>query len=48
LRGDMKDEQSFVPNSNNFARLSSNKATKWGKYMHDVMHVDNKADFVLE
>jgi hypothetical protein len=28
LRGDMKDEQSFVPNSNNFARLSSNKATK--------------------
>jgi hypothetical protein len=44
----MKDEQSFVPKIGVITcrRLSStNKATKWGKYMHDVMHVD-KADFL--
>jgi methylenetetrahydrofolate reductase (NADPH) len=42
----MKDEQSFVPkNSNNCRRLSS--TNKSWEYMHDVMHVDNKADFCI-
>jgi methylenetetrahydrofolate reductase (NADPH) len=52
LRGDaMKDEQSFVPKWNyNFAvdLVQQIKLLNEGKYMHDVMHVDNKADFVLE
>jgi methylenetetrahydrofolate reductase (NADPH) len=47
----MKDEQSFVPKigGNNFAvdLVQQIKLLNEGKYMHDVMHVDNKADFCI-
>jgi methylenetetrahydrofolate reductase (NADPH) len=52
LRGDaMKDEQSFVPKEggNNFAvdLVKQINQLNQGKYLHDVMHIDNKADFCV-
>lgn len=52
LRGDaMKDEQSFVPKAggNRFAidLVQQIKLLNEGKYLHEVMHVDNKADFCI-
>jgi len=52
LRGDaMKDEQSFVPKlgGNHFAidLVRQIKDLNCGKYLHEVMDVDNKADFCI-
>lgn len=52
LRGDaMKDEQSFVPKEggNNFAAdlVKQINQLNQGKYLHDVMDIDNKADFCI-
>ena len=52
LRGDaMKDEQSFVPKQggNNFASdlVKQIHQLNQGKYLHDVMDIDNKADFCI-
>jgi methylenetetrahydrofolate reductase (NADPH) len=52
LRGDaMKDEQSFVPKEggNNYATdlVSQIYQLNQGKYLHDVMDIDNKADFCI-
>ncbi len=52
LRGDaMKDEQSFVPKAggNHFAidLVKQIKLLNEGKYLHDVIHADNKADFCI-
>lgn len=52
LRGDaMKDEQSFVPKvgGNNFAidLVKQINQLNCGKYLHEVMDVDNKADFCI-
>ena len=52
LRGDaMKEEQSFVPKAggNNFAAdlVSQIYQLNQGKYLHDVMDIDNKADFCI-
>lgn len=52
LRGDaMKDEQSFVPKSggNRFASdlVSQISQLNQGKYLHEVMDIDNKADFCV-
>jgi methylenetetrahydrofolate reductase (NADPH) len=52
LRGDaMKDEQSFVPKAggNNFAvdLVAQINQLNCGKYLHDVMDADNKADFCI-
>jgi methylenetetrahydrofolate reductase (NADPH) len=47
----MKDEQSFV--AQRMVVISAVDLVKQinllnqGKYLHDVMHIDNKADFVL-
>jgi methylenetetrahydrofolate reductase (NADPH) len=48
LRGDaMKDEQSFVPkmggNSHAIDLVQQIKLLNEGKYLHEVVHVDNKA-----
>ena len=52
LRGDaMKDEQSFVPKEggNNYAvdLVSQISQLNAGKYLHDVINIDNKADFCI-
>jgi len=52
LRGDaMKDEQSFVPKAggNSFAidLVRQINDLNCGKYLHEVMDVDNKADFCI-
>ena len=52
LRGDaMKDEQSFVPKvgGNHFAidLVKQINDLNCGKYLHEVMDVDNKADFCI-
>ena len=52
LRGDaMKDEQSFVPTKggNKYASdlVSQIYQLNQGKYLHDVMDIDNKADFCI-
>ncbi|WP_409415447.1 methylenetetrahydrofolate reductase [NAD(P)H] [Flavobacterium sp. PS2] len=52
LRGDaMKDEQSFVPKigGNSFAidLVKQINELNCGKYLHEVMDVDNKADFCI-
>jgi len=52
LRGDaMKDEQSFVPKlgGNHFAidLVRQINDLNCGKYLHEVMDVDNKADFCI-
>ena len=52
LRGDaMKDEQSFVAKDggNNYAvdLVQQINLLNQGKYLHDVVHVDNKADFCI-
>jgi methylenetetrahydrofolate reductase (NADPH) len=52
LRGDaMKDEQSFVPKlgGNDFAvdLVKQINQLNCGKYLHDVMDVDNKANFCI-
>ncbi len=52
LRGDaMKDEQSFVPKlgGNHFAidLVKQINNLNCGKYLHEVMDVDNKADFCI-
>jgi methylenetetrahydrofolate reductase (NADPH) len=52
LRGDaMKDEQSFVPKQggNDFAvdLVKQINQLNCGKYLHDVMDVDNKANFCI-
>ena len=52
LRGDaMKDEQSFVAKEggNNYAvdLVKQIHQLNQGKYLHDVMHIDNKADFCI-
>ncbi|MGL5111484.1 MAG: methylenetetrahydrofolate reductase [NAD(P)H] [Flavobacterium sp.] len=52
LRGDaMKDEQSFVPTKggNKFAAdlVSQIYQLNQGKYLHEVMDIDNKADFCI-
>ena len=51
LRGDaMKDEQSFVPKpgGNHFAidLVKQINNLNCGKYLHEVMDIDNKADFL--
>ncbi|CAM2931640.1 5,10-methylenetetrahydrofolate reductase (NAD(P)) [Flavobacterium succinicans] len=52
LRGDaMKDEQSFVPTNggNKYASdlVSQIYQLNQGKYLHEVMDIDNKADFCI-
>jgi methylenetetrahydrofolate reductase (NADPH) len=52
LRGDaMKDEQSFVPKlgGNKYASelVAQIYQLNQGKYLHDVMDIDNKADFCI-
>jgi methylenetetrahydrofolate reductase (NADPH) len=52
LRGDaMKDEQSFMPkmggNSHAINLVQQIKLLNEGKYLHEVVHVDNKADFCI-
>ena len=52
LRGDaMKDEQSFVPKMGGNCRaidlVQQIKLLNEGKYLHDVIHVDNKSDFCI-
>ena len=52
LRGDaMKDEQSFVPQAggNHFAidLVKQINDLNCGKYLHEVMDIDNKADFCI-
>ena len=52
LRGDaMKDEQSFVPKEggNNYAvdLVTQIYQLNQGKYLHDLMHIDNKVDFCI-
>jgi methylenetetrahydrofolate reductase (NADPH) len=52
LRGDaMKDEQSFVPkmggNSHAINLVQQIKLLNEGKYLHDVIHVDNRSDFCI-
>ena len=52
LRGDaMKDEQSFVPkmggNIHAIDLVQQIKLLNEGKYLHEVVHVDNKADFCI-
>ena len=52
LRGDaMKDEQSFVPTKggNKYASdlVSQIYQLNQGKYLHEVMDIDNKADFCI-
>lgn len=52
LRGDaMKDEQSFVPKAggNHYAvdLVRQIKDLNCGKYLHEVMDIDNKADFCI-
>jgi methylenetetrahydrofolate reductase (NADPH) len=43
----MKDEQSFVPKIDNFAVDLVQQIKLLNEVMHDVMHVDNKADFCI-
>lgn len=52
LRGDaMKDEQSFVPKMGGNCRaidlVQQIKLLNEGKYLHDVIHVDNRSDFCI-
>ena len=52
LRGDaMKDEQSFMPKMGGNCRaidlVQQIKLLNEGKYLHDVIHVDNKSDFCI-
>lgn len=52
LRGDaMKEEQSFVPkmggNCHAIDLVQQIKLLNEGKYLHDVIHVDNRSDFCI-